>query len=559
MTMQKTFPGASRSLETRFEAWLRGDDTALDTVTMADRFARDSANLVNTLSTLASDAINKRLNTALTFDSPASLKTYELLARFCFMDGEWHRFHKLSLAYLTHLESILNNGRLPDKPFFEWANAALEIAVLAVHINFAKLNSRAEYGYEIINRLYAIVARRLFRQCRSVSPDPPIRSASGKRVRRAIYIDVIRSENNAIIKRANCFVEHDPDPAELLVLVGDIFSDKVESAFTTIRVTGPPSIQCAPDLTEKWRRAGATIRILEDTTFLGKIMAAHRMVAGAGLEAMIYHSGLASGVACVASYLRLAKVQIDCNGGLPMFSRAMDATRFWLRGQAERYAREFSAVNPAVLIPAIAYPCFVERTRQPDPKEVRVATAGNRLSFMLDRDFLNMMARLMNRCPQIRFYAYGSGNLTAARRHLTDAGVAEERLHFPGSSNQLSQDLAQCDLYVNTFTRGGGFVPAQAIMAGIPAVNIATVENGYPPDGARFLDTPYLPPHVEALEALIVRLVEDTEFRLTSAKDQAVRLWKHQMPDRIVPKYWALAERLGRGDVKPDIADLEWL
>jgi len=86
MTMQKTFPGASRSLETRFEAWLRGDDTALDTVTMADRFARDSANLVNTLSTLASDAINKRLNTALTFDSPASLKTYELLARFCFMD-----------------------------------------------------------------------------------------------------------------------------------------------------------------------------------------------------------------------------------------------------------------------------------------------------------------------------------------------------------------------------------------------------------------------------------------------------------------------------------------
>lgn len=547
----------SVDLARQFQGYVAGDPGALDGVTERDCFDPASPAIPAMLSQVGIETVQARLLPLVLAGGPASLRAYELLAGYYFAWGEWDLFHQLTVAFLPRLEAILGDRRMAEDRFTAWADAAIQIGYLSVAVNFQKLNSARDFEIERLDHIYTMIAERLSRRtCRVVA-----REAGGP-PRIAHCVDFVNSLNNAIVKEVDTILECSSADQRLYILSTELCSSANRAPLSVFRFASHPSATTGRALLAKWAAAGRDIRIFaEPDSYCERIVAMHRFIKEEGIQTVFYHTGIASGMACVLSYLRPAPVQLNVHQGLPMFSRAIAATRFWVRGQAERYGRYFDGSHTAFVMPAILR--FAPRSRTVARRAtdgVCIATAGNRLPVMMDEAFVGLISRLLKRFPSARFEAFGLGEFSAVAERFARCGVAADRVCFRGHAEDLTAALAACDVFINTMTRGGGLVPAQAIMAGIPAVNIATVENGYPPDGTRFIDAQYLPADLDAMETFAVRLIADAEYRDRVAREQLERLRSLHAPAKTVPIYERLATCLRAGpEPRPAVEGIEWL
>lgn len=547
----------SADLAQQFQRFVVGEPNALDGVTERDCFDPASPAIPGILSDVGIETVQTRLFPVILAGGPASLRAYELLASYYFAWDEWDLFHQLTVAYLPRLEAILRDRRMAEDRFTAWADAAIQIGFLSVAINFQKLNSARDFEIERLDRIYATIAERLSRRtCRIVA-----REAEGP-LRIAHCVDFVNSLNNAIIKEVDTILECAGPGQRLYLLSTELCSSANRAPLSVFQFTSHPSASNGSALLARWAGAGCTVRLFtEPDSYCERIVAMHRFICEEGIQTVFYHTGIASGMACVLSYLRPAPVQLNVHQGLPMFSRAIAATRFWVRGQAERYRQYFGGDHAAFVMPAIlrAAPRRRKSARSAEAA-VCIATAGNRLPVMMDEVFVGLIARLLTRFPSSRFEAFGVGEFSGVVARFARCGIAADRVRFHGHVEDLTAALAECDVFINTMTRGGGLVPAQAIMAGIPAVNIATVENGYPPDGTRFIDAQYLPADIEAMETFAVRLIADPDYRDCVAREQLERLTLLHAPERTVPMCERLAARLREGRERtPAVEGVEWL
>jgi glycosyltransferase involved in cell wall biosynthesis len=545
----------SADLMERFQRFVAGDSAALNGVTEQDRFDPASPLIGKLPAEAGIEAIQSRLLPVILGGGPASLRAYELLACYYFAWGEWDLFYQLTGAFLKRMERVLTEPRLDDARFVVWADAAIQIGYTSVGINFQKLNSSREVEIECLDRIYATIARRLMRRAwRGAAPvvEGPLRVAH--------CVDFALSLGNAITKEVDMIVECTSERQQLYVLSTEINSAAVSMPLALFALRTAPSESLGQAVIRKWTAVGCTVGLFgKPESYCERILAMDRFIREEGIRAVFYHTGVASGMACVLSYLRPAPVQINAHCGLPMFSRAVTATRFWIRGQAERYLRHFGEDHAAFVMPAILSSEARGRpSGRPPAAPVRIATAGNRLPVMMDDTYVGLIVRLLKRFPSARFDAFGMGTFTEVEARFARLGIGSERVQFHGHAHDLTASLAECDVFINTMTRGGGLVPAQAIMAGIPAVNIATVENGYPPDGTRFIDAQYLPADLEAMETFAARLISDPDYRDCVARAQLERLQTVHSPEKTVPMYEQLAERL-LTESRPVVEGIEWL
>jgi len=546
----------NNGLAERFQAFLAGSSHVLDGVTEQDRFDGSSPLISGILLRFGIEMVQSRLLSLIHGGSPASLRAYELLAGYYFAWGEWELFLKLTTGFLPKIEEMVANRRMDEGRFTAWADAAIQIGHLSVAVNFQKLNSTRDYEIERLDSIYVAIADRLGRRAQGVASKAP-----GGIHRSAHCVDFVNSLNNAIVKEVDCILEYSSHDRKTYLLSTELCSIANRSPISLFRFASYPSAEAGRPLLAKWAAAGCGIRLFTTPdSYCERIVAMHRFIREEGIEVVLYHTGIASGMACVLSYLRPAPVQINAHQGLPMFSRAVTATRFWTHGQAERYRHYFDRRHAAFVMPAILKQIPRHGRSRPPGLPVCIATAGNRLPVMMDEPFVALVARLLTRFPQTRFEAFGTGDFENVRAAFDRHGIAADRVRFNGHVEDLPAALAECDVYINTLTRGGGLVPAQAIMAGLPAINIATVEGGYPPDGTRFIEARYLPVDLDAMEEFAARLITDAGYRAVVARDQLARLQSFHSPEKTVPVYDELARcLLLQLQSAPTLEGVEWV
>ncbi len=129
--------------------------------------------------------------------------------------------------------------------------------------------------------------------------------------------------------------------------------------------------------------------------------------------------------------------------------------------------------------------------------------SGTRLDFEIDKDFVNLLTRLMDKGLHVVFL----GVFDTYQKYLNDYPIFKTKSTYLGVQDDVLAINELCDIYVNPHRVGGGTTCVEALSKGVPVVtdSYGDVFNAAGPDfGVNGFDEMY---------ERIIRLMNDEEYR----------------------------------------------
>lgn len=195
------------------------------------------------------------------------------------------------------------------------------------------------------------------------------------------------------------------------------------------------------------------------------------------IDVLMFHSSIMCNIACVASLLRPAPVQINMNIGASMYVDSLDCVAFFSNSVMLNELPYWDKLGVASRFMPSGTDVSLEMTDQPPqrsefgiPKDVvLLATSGHLLPQRMGENFIDVLIAILKENPKVHYAIIGAGDFNRLNNRLAKEELIE-RVHFIGFRKDAANLMKIIDIYINQFPEGGGLSVLEAMAACKPAV-----------------------------------------------------------------------------------------
>ena len=368
--------------------------------------------------------------------------------------------------------------------------------------------------------LYATVAERAMDRLTFREPRPPIPHTP---VRIAHVVPNLVDGTNSPTKLVRNFVKHaDRDRFDVRLYSTEALCKRGRAHFPLAMQT-PGSRRRAPETLALLADQGVPVYLAPtDGDLLEGAVALAQQMYRDRIDVALYHSSLATSVDCLVAHLRPTPVCVNVCIGVPMYARTADAGVFFVRGNWERerpfwesQGQEAHYVLGGVDLDEVFEAKPLDRARLGlRPDSVLLGTVGNHLEVRMSDAFCRLVARLMQRHPNVYYIIVGDGQFGAQKAVWKQAGVLDRIVPVGGRADAV-RFTKTVDIYLNEFPEGGGMSVCEAMAAAKPVVALKAGAQHLQCCGVEYVGDEHgiMRHDPDAYEALASRLITDPAYR----------------------------------------------
>ena len=456
-------------------------------------------------------------------------KAQEAMGMACQVEGYANTTLLMNVLRICHKR---NDGDATFRHLLRGAQSAvrrgddalgLELLLQACHVDINELDIRhcAEHAsIRTMVDLYATMAEHVRARLTFSEPRAPI---PRRPIRVAHVVPNLMDGTNSPTKLVRNFIKHaDRDQFDLRLYSTEVLSKHQRVHFPMAMQT-PGSRRRAPETLAYLAEHNVPVFLAPtDGDLLDGALALARQMYRDRMDVALYHSSLATSIDCLVAHLQPTPMCVNVCIGVPMYARTADAGVFFVRGNWERERPFWEAQGQEAhfvlggidLDDVFAAEPLDRRRLAPNPDTVLMGTVGNHLTVRMSDAFCRLVARLMQRHPNLCYMIVGIGDFTKQKAIWKEAGV-QERVVLVGGRADAVRFTKTIDLYLNEFPEGGGMSVCEAMAAGKPVVALKAGNQHLQCCGVEYVGDEFgiMDNDPSAYEALAGRLITDATYR----------------------------------------------